>query len=175
MKDLKGRGAGRREEVDGKRGSEGNKTSFGVPRTHHKQRRQKVAGTRGCRRRGRGSRTISPGSQSKNSEHIFSSLESGPDSSIGRRVESPSVGPWSSFFLYLLPPLSLSLSPCYLSLALFLGLSLSPRPSLDLFYLFAAFPLRSKHADTSSSVRGVSSEMKGGNRRLLGGSRGEGR
>lgn len=75
-------------------------------------------------------RAISPGSQSKDSEHIFSSLESGPAPPLAA-VESTSVGAG------ILPSFPVPLPPLFLSLRRFFA---SRRPPLDFFYLFAAFP-----------------------------------
>lgn len=120
---------------------------------------------------------LSPGSQSKDSKHIFSSLASGPALPLAV-VESPSRA-----VIFLLSPSTLSsvfLSHIHIHTYTH-SLPLSPS-----FALSAVFSIsstcsprspRSKHADASSLVRGVSSEMKGGNRRLQersGGTRGKG-
>lgn len=109
-------------------------------------------------------RAISPGSQSKDSEHIFSSLESGPAPPLAA-VESTSVGAGILPSFPSLFRLSFSRSDAF---------SLSPSSSRFLLPV-RRVPPRSKHADTSSPVRGVSSEMKGGNQRLQEGSGGKGR
>jgi len=106
------------------------------------------------RRRG-SCRTISPGSQSEDSEHIFSSLESGPTPPLVVE-ESTSVGAG------ILPSF-----PSLFRLFFFLSVAFSLSPSSSRFLLpVRRVPLRSKHADANSLVRGVSSEMKGGNQRL---------
>lgn len=159
MKDLVARGGG--GGVSKGSATEGNKTSFGVPRTHHKQRRQKVAvGQRRWQRRwkrkrrrtvGRGSRAISPGSQSKNPEHIFSSLESSPGCSIGRRVESPSVRPDVSSFSILFR--------LFLSLSLYLPLA---------FSFFLCLPLSTVLLSISSTCSPRSPEIKARRHQQLG-------
>lgn len=72
-------------------------------------------------------RAISPGSQSKDSEHIFSSLESGPAPPLAA-VESTSVGAGDpSFFPVPLPPLFLSLRR-FFALAVLLSISSTCSP-----------------------------------------------
>lgn len=61
-------------------------------------------------------RAISPGSQSKDSEHIFSSLESGPAPPLAA-VESTSVGAG------ILPSFPVPLPPLFLSLRRFFALA----------------------------------------------------
>lgn len=73
-------------------------------------------------------RAISPGSQSKDSEHIFSSLESGPAGSpIGRRGIYVRRGRDPSFFPVPLPPLFLSLRR-FFALAVLLSISSTCSP-----------------------------------------------
>lgn len=103
------------------------------------------------------SRAISPGSQSKDLRTYFLEFRIRPGSSIGRRGIYVRRAPGSFLLFPSLFRLPFSLSVTF---------SLSPSCSLDFFYLFAAFSPRSKHADASSLVRGVSSETKGGNQRL---------
>ena len=101
-------------------GREGEETSFGIPWTRKPRDKEasrvKIKKERE-RKKDRGSRerAISGESQSKNSEHIFSSLEPGPDL-IGPRGISVFGCPSFSSNLFILSP-----------------------PFLDLFYLFAAF------------------------------------
>lgn len=116
--------------------------------------------------RWRGSRTISLGSQSKTSEHIFSNLELG--TSIGYR--GISVCRARIFLLSFPSSISLSLSLphfSFFSFSSFLVLSFSYFFSLSILFSISSTCLlrspRSKHADANNPVRGVSSEMKGGN------------